>query len=151
MTINLAGAAIKDVRVAGAQAQRVMLGTGTSAVEVWSARVAGSWSGGELVLSRNVETTLLSHTVSSPGRASITGSVMWYYSASNTTLTSRLLINGTEMAIDTSRPTNVSNHQHNLSVPELTLNAGDVVSLTARGSAATENYRRVMYSSLTLA
>lgn len=37
MTINLAGAAIKDVRVAGAQAQKVMLGTGASAVEVWSA------------------------------------------------------------------------------------------------------------------
>ena len=38
MTINLAGAAIKDVRVAGAQAQKVMLGTGTTAVEVWSAK-----------------------------------------------------------------------------------------------------------------
>jgi len=36
VTINLAGAAIKDVRVAGAQAQKVMLGTGTGAVEVWS-------------------------------------------------------------------------------------------------------------------
>lgn len=38
MTINLGGAPIKDVRVAGVQAQRVMLGTGTSAVEVWSAK-----------------------------------------------------------------------------------------------------------------
>ena len=127
--------------------QKVMRGT----VEVWSARPTGSWSGGELVLPRSVETTLLSHTVSAPGRAVITGSVMWYYSASNTTLTSRLLINGAERAIDTSRPTNVSNHQHNLSVPELALNAGDVVTLTAHGTAFTENYRRVMYSSLTLA
>ena len=37
MAINLAGQAIQDVRVAGVQAQRVMLGTGTTAVEVWSA------------------------------------------------------------------------------------------------------------------
>lgn len=142
---------LSALRVAGVAPSKIMLGTGTSAVEAWSARPTGSWSGGELILSQNLETTLLSHTVSAPGRASITGSVMWYYSASNTTLASRLLINGAERAIDTSRPFNVSNHQHNLSVPELTLNAGDVVSLTARGSASTENYRRVMYSSLTLA
>lgn len=37
MAINLSGQAIQDVRVAGVQAQRVMLGTGSTAVEVWSA------------------------------------------------------------------------------------------------------------------
>ena len=37
MAINLSGQAIQDVRVAGVQAQRVMLGTGSAAVEVWAA------------------------------------------------------------------------------------------------------------------
>ena len=39
MAINLAGQQVQDVRVAGVQAQRVMLGTGTTAVEVWSADI----------------------------------------------------------------------------------------------------------------
>lgn len=39
MTINLGGVPIQDVRVAGVQAQRVMLGTGSTAVEVWPATI----------------------------------------------------------------------------------------------------------------
>lgn len=39
MTINLGGVPIQDVRVAGVQAQRVMLGTGSTAVEVWTATI----------------------------------------------------------------------------------------------------------------
>lgn len=60
MAIHLAGQAIKDVRVAGAQAQRVMLGTGSGAVEVWSASpypITGTWSG---TLTENV--IFLEHT-----------------------------------------------------------------------------------------
>lgn len=46
MTIKLAGVDIADVKVGGVQAQRVMVGTGTTAVEAWSASaypVSGTW------------------------------------------------------------------------------------------------------------
>ena len=73
MTINLGGVPIQDVRVAGVQAQRVMLGTGSTAVEVWSASVyplTGTW--GPLTIQDFGLVTWASHTITEPGSFTIT-------------------------------------------------------------------------------
>ena len=73
MAINLSGQAIRDVRVAGVQAQRVMLGTGSIAVEVWSASIyplTGTW--GPLTVNEFNWVTRASHTITESGTFIIT-------------------------------------------------------------------------------
>ena len=73
MAINLSGQAIQDVRVAGVQAQRVMLGTGSTAVEVWAASIyplSGTW--GPLTMNEYFMATRASHTIIESGTFTIT-------------------------------------------------------------------------------
>lgn len=106
MTVKLAGVDIADVRVAGQQAQRVMLGTGSTAVEVWSAelpRLILNMARTDTTLTNvdpaNTWVTVASHTNDSTARAA-SGQVTieWVRAWGDQTYGIRLTVGGTQVA-----------------------------------------------------
>lgn len=71
MTVRLAGVEAHDIMVAGVQALKVMVGTGSAAVETWYRTARGSF---ETTLSATI-TTYATHTIIDAGTYTITYTV----------------------------------------------------------------------------
>ena len=109
-------------------------------------RYTGSYSGGQAILAQNAETTMLSHTVTRAGTATITGGLAWGTQDFGSTYTLRVRVNGVERA-----SYNVIQRNQSASTGVLALAAGDVVTVTATTNSEKVSYRSVTSSTLTFA
>lgn len=142
MSIRVGGVEIASVRVGtgsgNVKAKRVMLGTGTSAVEVWSARYKASGSGGPFTLQTfNVWGEVARHTVTGGGPTSGTFTVNWRKAWDSQFIQQGIVVqrNGVTVAIDGPRS---GTNPHVLAIPEMVVAHGDTITFGAYGSVWTD-------------
>lgn len=111
-------------------------------------RYTGTYSGGQVQLAQNAETSVLYHAVTSAGIAVIAATVVNQFTASGYTYTTRIRINGIERAVASGNPSG-SNKPITATSAQLALSAGDEVTVTATATAVSSSYRKVASSTLT--
>ena len=143
MTINLAGTAIKDVRVAGTQAQKVMLGTGTGAIEVWSAVPPYAESGAISAQAGGAQgywKTVASHTTTRAVQsATISATVVWTNVGSSTHKVA-ITVDGVQVVENATKPSSGANRSQSASATTA-LAAGAVINFRITSGDANSTNR----------
>lgn len=121
------------LHLGGAEAQKIMVGTGSSAVEAWANFYEASgtipeqiwWSGDK------GERTIASHVMQRGATVQVVAHVIWLQVDYNSTAAYRFSIDRNGVRIATSNPTStVSNYRHEHTVT-VACAAGDVISFAA--------------------
>lgn len=141
MTVRIGtGSAAVDpsaLLVAGVAPSKIMLGTGTGAVEVWAARYVATITGPAVSATSSTSLSLvLSHTVTGGGLSVVSGGGTW----SNPVFTRRVQVrvNGVVVADESTS----TNDFHPVAVAaERMLLPGDLVELWARHSSTSSGAR----------
>lgn len=133
--IGMGGSALdlSDVRVGGNQANRIMVGTGTSAVEVWSNSYEASGTIPEHTwdVYNKGERTVASHVMPRAATVHVVGHIIWLQVDYNSTAAYRFSIKLNGVNVVTGNPTRtVSNYRHEYEAT-VTCAAGDVISFAA--------------------
>ena len=124
------------LRVAGVEPTRIMVGTGSAAVEVWSARYTAAIIGDPTTVTPSAMYLALSHIVPRRGRAVIIGGGIW--DRPMNTRQVQVRVNGVEVA---NEQTDTDGYHPAPQSADLQLEAGDVVELWARHSSTIASRR----------
>ena len=134
---------LSNLKVAGVEPSRIMVGTGSGAVEVWPSRYTATVTGPNTTPTRDEWVPVVSHTVTSLGVSLISGSVNWVNRLSASTYQVQIVVNGSVIATNTVHTQNVQS----VSVgSDRTVNPGDVVVLEARSDGSSLSDRRRLES-----